>query len=206
MINFKRTSKRIGQLLKEYDFHVTILAKAVAKVKYHYIDYDTRRSDASSSIRIKKRAERVFAYELYHQIRKQIDNKDGYYLNAEVYKNNKVFKSIDNVKSCYPDLILHGEPGEINEDTQYFLCEIKMHGNAELTQDLGKLSKLISSKLGFKYYIFLCIGLTSNELQYKIIGQKDRQVYNGDILCICRKEENIEVFRLKEIMPEGRYK
>ena len=124
----------------------------------------------------------------------------GYYINGEIWKDKKII-NIEKANNCYPDLVLHGSLGCVDKKTQYFLCEIKMSTNQKLLNDLEKLTNLSKSDLGFKSYIFLCVGKSKQELFNDILKENiPSKSYNGDILCICKTKEDTEIFELKEIL------
>ena len=181
------------------------LIEALCNVHSSYLQYETYKYKGDKLVPVIKRAERVFAYELYHQYRLLMHNNENYKLNGEIFKDNNIFQSKE-VSSCYPDLVLHNNLGFIDDNSQYFLCEIKMSSNRELVNDLYKLTELRTfTKLDFKYYIFLCVGLNLNALRKRILNNRssdDNRKLSGDIVCICRKKDNIEVFELKEIVPQ----
>ena len=174
--------------------HVVMLIKALSNVEDSYLGRDMIfvQEDKDNVI---KYAERVFAYELYHQFRCLMKNDCNYYLNGEIKK--KYIKEIE--KICYPDLVLHGNHDSIEKGTQYFLCEIKMASNSNLLEDLKKIAKLSESELYFQEYIFLCVGLSKEELEKKFVNCKIEDC-NVETLCICRKNSVIEIFRLGEFV------
>lgn len=174
--------------------HVQMLINALSKVSDDYIGYDIDRNSEKSV----KHAERVFAYELYHQFRSLMKDNCGYYLNGEIKKSSEILKWESN-KDCYPDLVLHGNPIQIEKDTQYFLCEIKMDYNNLILDDLDKLAKLFDSNLEFKNYISLLVGISKECLEEKINNQRKERQINEKTLCICRKDNVIEVFKLSDI-------
>lgn len=178
------------------DEHLQRLIEAIKLVKSNYECYVTKTSNDEKII---KRAERVYAYELYHQYRTLMkkDNIKDCYLNGEIYKDANIFNAIDG-HNCYPDLVLHKAFDKIDEESQYFLCEIKMANNQNLINDLDKLTKLSQSKLNFNYYIFLCVGITKikfmDKLKNKNIGD-----YDENIVCICVDNSNPDIFCLGEL-------
>ena len=177
------------------DKHVQMLVRALSNVSDDYIGYDVNKNDKKTI----KYAERVFAYELYHQFRSLMGTDCGYYLNAEIKKDSKILEWERN-KDCYPDLVLHGSPIHIDPQTQYFLCEIKMDYNNLKLDDLDKLAKLFDSNLHFQNYISLFIGISKEDLEKKIRNQKKKRKLNDKTLCICRKGSIIEVFSLESII------
>lgn len=178
------------------DKHIQRLIGAISLVKSQYEAYTTINSNQETIV---KRAERIYAYELYHQYRRLMEQDEvtDCYLNGEIYKEAKVFNAIDG-RSCYPDLILHKNLDKIDEESQYFLCEIKMKDNPTLLDDLEKLTKLSESELNFYYYIFLCVGLTMYELKMKLKNKTFH--YNGNIICICVDNGKMEIDELKHIL------
>lgn len=177
----------------EVNQYVQMLIQALSKVEECYLGYEEIKFFEDKIEKNTIRAERVFAYELYHQFRLLMKEDCEYYLNGEIRKSNKVF-NWENQSDCYPDLVLHGNQTFIDKESQYFLCEIKMSTNKSLLDDLSKLSQFCKSNLEFQNYIFLCVGLLKDDLQKEI--EKSKINYNKRILCICRKDETIEVFDL----------
>lgn len=182
------------------DEHVEMLIRALSNVSDDYIGYDANKDDE----KVIKYAERVFAYELYHQFRSLMDDNCGCYLNAEIKKDSKILEW-EAKQDCYPDLVLHGSPIHIDPQTQYFLCEIKMDYNNLMLNDLDKLAKLFDSNLHFQHYISLFIGVSKEELKRKIENQIKERKLNDKTLCICRKKHVIEVFKLDFITLHKKY-
>ena len=138
-----------------------------------------------------QRAERVFAYELYHQYRCLMHNTDQMILNGELYKDTSIFDKLNGFK-CYPDLVLHSDYTETSPNLQYFICEIKMAHNPNLLSDFTKLQKIKQTGLKFKYNIFICLGLSMQELKQKLSKQQKYVVHEMDIVCICKKNGVVE--------------
>lgn len=178
------------------DRHIQRLIDAISLVEPKYEVYTTISPNREALV---KRGERVYAYELYHQYRclMERDKVTDCHLNGEIYKDAKVFNAIDG-HSCYPDLILHKAFDKIDEESQFFLCEIKMRDNPTLLDDLEKLTKLSESELNFRYYIFLCIGLLMDDLKKNL--KNNTSYYNENIICICVNEGKIEFDELKHIL------
>lgn len=183
------------------------LKQALFKVENIYMEFTTSFYEGDELQTITHRAERVFAYELYHQFRTLMENEkeENYYLNGEIWKDSKI-ANVESSYSCYPDLVLHGSLGCIEDGKQFFLCEIKMGSNPNLLNDLRKLTNLSKSELNFQFYIFLCVGMTKKKLSDKIQKKKQclKEKYNGNIVCICKgKGKHVEMFRLKEILSQN---
>lgn len=180
--------------------HVNMLIEALSKVDKIYWGDGSIFAKQDKKEDATKYAERVFAYELYHQFRSLMTDDCGYYLNGEIKKDNEIFEWEMN-RNCYPDLVLHGNLYNIEDGSQYFLCEIKMAHNPYLLDDLDKLARLSDSNLGFQDYISLCIGISKTELKEKIDNQRrDNRKFNNETLCICRKDNVIDVFKLSDII------
>lgn len=105
-------------------------------------------------------AERVFAYELYHQWRMLIDGHkyENLILNGEIRKDGSVIRH-ENLKEIYPDFVLHEQQNNLNQ--QLIICEIKTsralqhkNGKAQLKKDIIKLGNAIE-ELGFKEALFI---------------------------------------------------
>ena len=180
--------------------YLDMLMKASSNVDNIYMEYETYQVNGEELKSITKRAEKVFAYELYHQFRLLMPENCGYFINGEIWKDKKIINT-ERAKSCYPDLVLHGSLGCVDKETQYFLCEIKMSTNQNLLYDLEKLTDLSKSDLCFKSYIFLCVGKSKQELLNDIQKEYNpSKLYNGKIVCICKTKEDTEIFELKEII------
>lgn len=191
-----------NERIKKKEVYLDMLEKALQNVERDYMKYDPSGNLGNTTI---KRAERVFAYELYHQFRKIMEQRgiNDCFLNGEIRKNCEITEW-EEKKDCYPDLVLHGNPLCIDPLTQYFMCEIKMASNRKLLEDLKRLSSFKKgSALHFQSYIFLCVGLTKEELSNKII-RSNHQEYAGDIICICKSETNgIEKFEINEVITKS---
>ena len=114
-----------------------------------------------------KYPERVFAYEVYHQLREIMQEKaekyNDIYLNGEQQKSSEV---VDDLSKCTPDLVLHKRIYDCKQEDQLWLCEIKMKGNPDAVSDLMKFEKM--EALNFQCYIFLYAGVTFSEMVDKI--------------------------------------
>ena len=177
---------------------------ALKKVDSMYYTYTT-------SKKVTKYPERVFAYELYHQFRIIMARKKDIYkdvhLNGEQTKSREV---VEDLERCAPDLILHKSLFECSPEGQLWLCEIKMKNNNDAMKDLRKFSKM--EKLNFPVYIFLYAGVTFKEMikQIEEENQKRKIKCAHKIICIsaynqagtkqfrcCRLEEIIKNTRMR---------
>lgn len=159
--------------------------------------------------------ERVFAYELYHQIRCVMYSNPIYqnvYLNGETIKRNKFFTDIfdtlplldskfhgDKKDKCVPDLVLHKDLGSIEKEGQIYLAEIKMAQNKQALDDLWKLTLLKSSKLEFTFYIFIYVGKDIEEFRSEL-SSIDISKLSLDIVCICTKYGQSKCMTLGEVL------
>ena len=179
----------------------TALSK-VKKIYYHWTLHTESTTDEKTSY-----CERVFAYELYHQLRVIMEDDPNYknlYLNGEPIKNNHYFTTLfDNIDkeyfNCnernfdktYPDLVLHEDPGTISPNGQIYLVEIKMEENPMALSDLKKLTLLERSKLNYQAYIFIYIGNDINSLKDKIKKSKNTEISNN-IICFFYDFNSVE--------------
>lgn len=164
MIEKKIVFDIVSTISNERCPYVDDFIKALANVDWLYYTYTTLKN-------VTKYPERVFAYELYHQLRKIMEDKrDEYrdvYLNGEQTKGKTV---VEDLERCAPDLVLHRSMIDCKPDDQLWLCEIKMKGNQEALSDLGKFHKMAS--LNFQCYIFLYAGVTFSEMTNEIRSLK----------------------------------
>lgn len=178
--------------------HIGDLIEALRNVDEVYYTYTTQK-------KVTKYPERVFAYELYHQFRKIMEDKpneyDNVYLNGEQQKSKQVIKDLE---KCAPDLVLHKRIYETNPEDQLWLCEIKMKGNTKAMNDLNKFYKM--QALNFNSYIFIYGGVSFEEMIEeigKIKIRTDTDVYLKTI-CISsynwNKIKQIHCHSLKEIV------
>ena len=172
----KRKNKPVRKLFKYYKDFVEALGKIEGKYiafKPFYSDDDKIRNSKDPRV---KYAERVFAYEFYHQYRIIMDRKKKRYnniqLNGEQEKDVKEFTAIKKSLNRFsPDLILHGSLS--NTEKQYWICEIKMNHNPYPFEDLFKIGLYYTNEVKFNYYIFLYVGDSDNLMQNVIVKMID---------------------------------
>ena len=149
--------------------------------------------------------ERVYAYELYHQLRKIMEcpacmeeKYKGLTLNGEAIKSNTFFKDVfdglyevnDGKEHKFiPDLILHKDLGSFENEGQIYLAEIKMEGNEKALDDLIKLTNLKKTKLSFDFYIFIYVGVSMRDFLSKVekLGKEVIKKIDDNIVCICTR-------------------
>ena len=203
---------------KEYLEDIKTALNNVNSVYYSWYNHKISNSEYPSEECQKAYCERVFAYELYHQIRRIMDANpaparyEDVYLNGETIKDNKFFTDIyeglaelsptfsDNTDSKrIPDLILHKDLGSTEAEGQIYLAEIKMKDNENALDDLEKLTLFGKSKLNFKFYIFIYAGKDIDELK-EDLSKKDTSALSKDIVCICSKYGESKCMTLGEII------
>jgi hypothetical protein len=113
--------------------------------------------------------ERVFAYELYHQYRLIMENKENkeyYYglkLNAEITKNG-FNETILGKQYIFPDMVLHHSQTDNSFENQKMFIEIKANQHAKIEDDLKKMQVAVSERLNYQSAIFIAISHTHNSL------------------------------------------
>jgi hypothetical protein len=146
-----------------------IIEKAAGKVTEDYFKLTTT-YEPSGIVR-----ERVFCYELYHQIRLQLGNNHKLTLNGEIDKRGHIdFKQKDRKN---PDFVFHN-PGEHKGNT--IILEVK--GNldvAGITKDFDTMTTFVRS-YRYKAGVFLLYNHNLNQLQ-KALGDKFDKYINLDI-------------------------
>ncbi len=97
--------------------------------------------------------ERVYCYELYHQLRSRWPENTHYRLNGEVDKRNHPY--FHDEEQPKPDLLVH-EPGA---GDNFAAIEVKAAGaaNQKITKDLTTLS-LFAQRAGYRRLIYLIYG------------------------------------------------
>ena len=192
----------------------------VDSIYYRWYNHKDAKTPFPSEDIEKSYCERVFAYELYHQIRKIMDANpaleryQGVFLNGETIKNNKFYTDLFDGLSEYdssfkegvnnkrsPDLVLHKDLGSTIDEGQIYLAEIKMAENKNAFDDLKKLTALMKSKLNFSFYIFIYVGRNIDEF-YEELAKIDTSKFSKDIVCICSKYGKSECMTLGEIIEK----
>ena len=194
----------IDELCKAEDKYFHDFLKALLRVDNRYImwGYDYQEDKGKKGITM---VERIFAYELYHQFRTIMDNKESYkgiFLNGETKKDDSIYSMLYK-KICYPDLVLHKDPGSVDPSGQYLLCEIKTAKNSNLFKDLQKLKKLEECGLNFKYYIFLLVLGNFDDIKTNIKNKiKSLSSISKNTVCVTFSGNTIEYCRLEELTNE----
>ena len=183
------------------------LIDAIKKVDSNYFSWKLYKGEDTKDAY----CERVFAYELYHQLRcimnpyntvENIERYQGLTLNGETIKDNSFFNNLfSNLEQqrFIPDLVLHKDLGKVEEEGQIYLAEIKMSENVKALDDLAKLTMLSKSSLNFSCYIFIIVGKNKDELKQEL-GKIETENLSKDIVCICTKYGDASAHYLKEII------
>lgn len=136
------------------------LYKAFIKVDISYYSSNYLRMGNNVTKSAKQYAERVFAYELYHQFRCIIEAKHAMYsnlvLNGEIPKTG--FEETQLQQSRIdPDLVLHKGQNDCSPENQKLFIEIKTSVNPDLKKDIAKLKVAVSDRLNYQFGIMICI-------------------------------------------------
>lgn len=197
----KNKDKSKDKNKKENDrYYFKSLFDAILNVDKSYITYKDNISNESGEEQ--EHLERVFAYELYHQWSKILENKGikregNIVLNGELSKRGTI-KIPDNEnrnskkQTVYPDLVLHSS--QDNDNNQKMICEIKREKNIQSNAISIDLLKLISYTSDyhlngyrpFKYGIFILVG-ESASLDFI----KNR--INRNVKIIVKEETDIDI-------------
>ena len=190
---------------------IKMIADALKKVDGKFVSYQSTKEDIRELCdkNVKAHVERCFAYELYHQIRCQMDSEDYKNWDGIIEVNAEVPKEIFNSpkatigKNLYPDMVIHGGQGCTDKNLQLVVCEIKRNVNIhklcdeDIKNDLIKLAWYIETlqhvgcDVGFKAGCFIMTNATKAELEKSI----SRIIRNEDVII----EYGRNSFRLEEV-------
>ncbi len=129
-----------------------ILAKATAAIGAEYFKLPIDGGDPVFR-------ERVYCYELYHQMRLQWPNRCRYLLNGEVDKAGHPVLDQRGFNGQKPDLLVHG-PGQMG--LNHAVIEVKPSNGRAIKKDLRTLT-LFRSKAGYERAIYLIYGEGADE-------------------------------------------
>ena len=140
----------------------------------------------SSQIENSVPRERIFCYELYHQLRLECQTyKFGvrFDISPELVKGKSMgYSEITNI----PDFLFHREGTDVN----FCILEVKAQLNKEkIKKDFETLSSFLNGKtklLPYKIGIFLIFGYSFEE--FIVLAKKmSLEKYNNDIIVMCKK-------------------
>ena len=204
-----------------FKVYIEDLCSALEEVSPEYKKWILYNTDASGEVKETQESycERVFAYELYHQLRLIMEPCRGHVeeryreliLNGEQVKLDNFYKHLfeglsklsekfkkEGENKIIPDLVLHKNIGTIDKDGQIYLVEIKMGENTNALDDLEKLTLLTKSELYFHFYIFVYVDKSIDELKEMIL-HKGVDVFSKNIVCICLESNNAICTTLGEL-------
>ncbi len=140
------------------------LCESVAAIEKCYFEFP-RYGEEKDTIR-----ERVYCYELYHQLRCRLDGvlPDDWLLHGELDKSGH--KYVIDTLGCaaIPDFVIH-KPGE---PAGFAVIEVKRAGRrgepapTEVKKDFDKLVGFTGEELGYQHAILLVFGRYANERSY----------------------------------------
>ena len=179
----------IGILISQ---DLLLLIQAIAKVDKRYLSYADTNANADDREDQIIQLERVFAYELYHQWSRLID--DGMILNGEIDK-------LWNKETWYPDMVLHGGQGDPDHNKIVVEikreCMVKGKPNAIL-DDLEKLSRFLETvekDNQYKRYrnyecaVFILLKGELDEISRALKNEyASRKVLNDNVICMTYNE------------------
>ena len=104
--------------------------------------------------------ERVYCYELYHQMRSRWPENCPFWLNGEIDKGGHPLLRAKGADYAKPDFLIH-TPGDM--DGNHAIIEVKSEKAApsEIWQDLRKLSQFVTD-IGYARAIYLIYGYRSD--------------------------------------------
>ena len=156
------------------------LMKAIQNIDTHYFQLHFAGND-----KLKYR-ERVYCYELYHQLRLLLGNDFPYKLDGELDKEGHAI--ISGKKK--PDFVIH-VPGEMGQNL--VVIEVKTVNVKdkirELIEDIDKLKMFITSKASYYRAIMLIYGSVNGDLPQNI-RQEIENVHDERIIILWHDSPN----------------
>jgi hypothetical protein len=163
--------------MKEQDFQqfLIFLMKAIQKINSHYIQLPVAKKDELELIY----RERVYCYELYHQLRLLLGDDFPYKLHGEVDKSGHPI--IRNDKK--PDFIVHN-PGTMSNLVVIEVKPVTVKDKIrKLREDIDKLKMFITSKVNYYRAIMLIYGSINGDLPQNI-KQEIESIQNKKIITL----------------------
>lgn len=114
--------------------------------------------------------ERVYCYELYHQLRKDWPDGSPFELNGEVDKAGHRLLRQWQADRCKPDFLVH-TPG--NMDGNFAVIEVKpCHASAKaIRKDLATLALFSTEEIGYERAIYLLYGERAEHMARRVRQQ-----------------------------------
>ena len=113
-----------------------------------------------------KYRERVYCYELYHQMRMRWPSTSPFYLNGEVDKASHLILRDLNADTAKPDLLVH-QPGCMKGNHAIIEVKTQRATPRGIKKDLETLSLFIK-RVGYQRAIYLLYGSESSEVAIKV--------------------------------------
>ena len=171
--------------MKEQDFQqfLKFLMKAMQNIDSHY--FQLRFAD-NDKLKLKYR-ERVYCYELYHQLRLLLGDDFPYKLDGELdKKSHRIILGEEK-----PDFVIH-VPGEMEQNMVVIevktLVAVKGDMN-KLRNDFGKLKRFISEEAKYYRAIMLIYGSVDGDLPQDI-KQEIEKVHDEKIIILWHYKPN----------------
>lgn len=119
--------------------------------------------------------ERVYCYELYHQLRTLLNNQFKFMICGEVDKTNHPIIS-KKIGDIIPDLLVH-TPGEFGKYSNLVVIEVKSTQKKpnKLIEDFNKIKQMLDIENGYHKGIMLVFGEISSDKMNKFI-----QIYRNE--------------------------
>lgn len=160
------------------EHQITFLKDAINKIDSSYFNLKTT---YSSIIR-----ERVFCYELYHQIRNIVGEKDNLFrIHGEPDKRGHLKFDVEDRRN--PDFIFHA-PSSMNHNL--IVLEVKgKYSTRDVCKDLDTLN-IFTTKYNYKKGVFLIYNYSLEHFRRNIKRQKQKfQKFstNSNIIILCKK-------------------
>lgn len=173
---------------------LNILEKAIRNVDTSYQSVDVAHLSPEDDVNIKR--ERVYCYELYHQLR-LIIGESFYDVNGEIDKRGHKLIS----DGFNPDFIIHKQ-GSMNFNE--LALEVKVNWVKEnVKKDFCTLYKMTEC-YGYKLGVFLFVGKRFSEIKSDLFLLKN-DIYNNDtsinnkMYIMCVKGCDLETYTLKSV-------
>jgi len=172
---------------------IKFIKDAINKIDSSYFNLKTT---YSSIIR-----ERVFCYELYHQIRNIMEEKNKLFM-IHGEPDKRGHKKFDVEGRRNPDFIFH-TPSSMNYNL--IVLEVKgKYSTRDVCKDLDTLN-IFTTKYNYKKGVFLIYNYSLDQLRRNIINQKQEfQKFstNNNIIILCKKSssDELEESTLKEML------
>jgi len=165
------------------DKYIEMIQSAVDKVNRSYIEVDPKKD------RNFVYYERIFCYELYHQMRcLQTQHSDlfEFKIHGELTKDR-----YEGFGKVTPDFLIH-IPNEVGKEKNRVIVEVKTSKNNadEIFKDFEKLNKFIKMDNGYQYGVFIWVGEKLSDLHEEI--KKRKRLGSIDKIWVIHKNPNAD--------------